>query len=273
MTRVAVSGAGGRMGRLIAEAVAADASFDLVAAYDPSHAGETSGGVTVSGDPQAVADAEVVVEFTVPDVVMGNLARWRESGVHAVVGTSGFDAERLEALRAAWGDGPPNCLVVPNFSIGAVLMMRFAETAAAFFSASEIVEMHHDGKADAPSGTALSTAERMRAAGRQERSVESAESIPGARGADAGPRIHSVRLPGIVAHQDVVFGSVGETLTISHDTTDRASFIPGVLLAIRGVADLPDPVTVGLEGLLFQPPASGSQPPASRLPPPARQDG
>lgn len=250
MTRVAVSGAGGRMGRLIAEAVEAEPALRLVAAYDPSHAGETSGGVTVSDDPQTVGEAEVVVEFTVPDAVMANLARWRELGVHAVVGTSGFDAERIAALREAWGSGPPNCLVVPNFSIGAVLMMRFAETAAPFFDASEIIEMHHDGKADAPSGTALSTAERIRDAGRQERSVESVESISGARGAEASPRIHSVRLPGIIAHQDVVFGAKGETLTISHDTTDRASFVPGVLLAIRGVADLTDPVTVGLEGVL-----------------------
>jgi 4-hydroxy-tetrahydrodipicolinate reductase len=257
MTRVAVSGAAGRMGRLIAEAVAGDASLDLVAAYDPSHAGEVVGGVAVSDDPAVVAHADVVVEFTVPDVVLDNLARWRESGVHAVVGTSGFDAERVAALSVAWGDGPPNCLVVPNFSIGAVLMMRLAETAAPFFAASEIVEMHHEAKVDAPSGTALSTAERIRdAGGTQARSAESVESVPGSRGGDAGPRVHSVRLPGIVAHQDVIFGGPGETLTISHDTTDRSSFVPGVLLAIRGVADLPDPVTLGLEGLLFPPPAS-----------------
>lgn len=257
MTRVAVSGAAGRMGRFIAEAFLGDASLDLIAAYDPSHAGEVVGGVTVSDDPSLVADADVVVEFTVPDVVLDNLARWREFGVHAVVGTSGFDADRVAALTVAWGDGPPNCLVVPNFSIGAALMMRFAETAAPFFAASEIVEMHHDAKVDAPSGTALITAERIRAAGgTQERSTESVESLAGSRGGDAGPRVHSVRLPGVVAHQDVIFGGPGETLTISHDTTDRASFIPGVLLAIRGVAALPDPVTVGLEGLLFPPPAS-----------------
>jgi 4-hydroxy-tetrahydrodipicolinate reductase len=259
MTRVAVSGAAGRMGRMIAEAVAAEASLELVAAYDPAHVGDVVGSVAVSDEPSVVGDADVVVEFTVPDVVLGNLARWRGLGVHAVVGTSGFDADRIAALREAWGGGPPNCLVVPNFSIGAVLMMRFAETAAPFFAASEIVEMHHDAKVDAPSGTALATADRVRRAGRQERSAESTESVPGARGADAGPRVHSIRLPGIVAHQDVVFGAPGETLTISHDTTDRASFVPGVLLAIRGVADLPDPVTVGLEDLLIQPPASGLQ--------------
>lgn len=256
MTRIAVSGAAGRMGRIVAAAVSGEAGLDLVGCYDPSHAGEQVAGVTVSASPEVVEGADVVVEFTVPDAVMGNLERWRGFGVHAVVGTSGFDADRLAALSEAWGDGPPNCLVVPNFSIGAVLMMRFAEAAAPFFPASEIVEMHHDAKADAPSGTALATSERMRRAGSQERAVESVESHPGARGADAGPRVHSVRLPGIVAHQDVIFGGPGETLTISHDTTDRESFVPGVLLAIRSVADLQEPVTVGLEGLLFPPSTS-----------------
>jgi 4-hydroxy-tetrahydrodipicolinate reductase len=268
MTRVAVSGAGGRMGRLIAEAVTTADGFDLVALYDPSHGGDEAGGVAISADPAVVGDAEVVVEFTVPDAVMGNLEAWRSLGVHAVVGTSGFDSGRIAAVRQSWGTGPPNCLIVPNFSTGAVLMMRFAEIAAPFFPASEIVEMHHDGKVDAPSGTALSTAERMRSANPdQRREAESVESVPGARGGDAGPRIHSIRLPGVVARQEVVFGGPGETLTIGHDTIDRSAFVPGVLLAIRAVADLPDPVTVGLEGVLFEPPASGLQPPAS--PPPA----
>jgi 4-hydroxy-tetrahydrodipicolinate reductase len=139
--------------------------------------------------------------------------------------------------------------VVPNFSIGAVLMMRFAELAAPHFAASEIVELHHDRKVDAPSGTALSTAARIQAAGgRQERNVESTETVPGVR--DVGPRVHSVRLPGLLAHQEVLFGSPGETLTIRHDSTDRVSFLPGVILAIRAVASLPDPVTVGLDGVL-----------------------
>ncbi|MEX0825284.1 MAG: 4-hydroxy-tetrahydrodipicolinate reductase [Acidimicrobiia bacterium] len=251
MTRVAVSGAGGRMGRLVIETVAGEPDLELVAAFDPSHAGETISGVVVASDPVVVGEAEVVVEFTMPDVVMPNLAAWRDLGVHAVVGTSGFDAARIAALREQWGGGPPNCLVVPNFSIGAILMMRFAELAAPHFSASEIVELHHDKKADAPSGTAITTAARItEAGGRQERTVESEELLPGARGAAAGPRIHSIRLPGMLAHQEVLFGSPGETLTIRHDTTDRASFMPGVLLAIRSVAGLPDPVTVGLEGLL-----------------------
>jgi 4-hydroxy-tetrahydrodipicolinate reductase len=173
-------------------------------------------------------------------------------GLHAVVGTSGFDENRLAELRERWTSGPPNCLVVPNFSIGAVLMMRFAEMAAAHFAAAEVVELHHDRKADAPSGTALATAARMnQAGGRQERAVESAELAPGARGADAdGVRVHAVRLPGLLAHQEVLLGSPGETLTVRHDQSDRMAFMPGVVLAIRNVGELPDAVTVGLEGLL-----------------------
>jgi 4-hydroxy-tetrahydrodipicolinate reductase len=239
------------MGRLVAETVAATSGLELVAAFDPGHRGSTVAGVVVSSDPTVVGEAEVVVEFTTPEVVLANLARWRTHGVHAVVGTSGFDTARLGALRKSWGSGPPNCLVVPNFSIGAVLMMRFAELAAPHFAASEIVELHHDRKVDAPSGTALSTAARIQAAGgRQERNVESTETVPGVRGGEVGPRVHSVRLPGLLAHQEVLFGSAGETLTIRHDSTDRISFLPGVLLAIRAVASLPDPVTVGLDALL-----------------------
>jgi 4-hydroxy-tetrahydrodipicolinate reductase len=251
MTRVAVSGAGGNMGRLTAAALADAPDLDLVAVYDPGHAGEESGGLKISSDPIVVGEAEVVVEFTNPEVVMENLAAWRDLGVSAVVGTSGFDDGRLEALRTAWGSGPPNCLVVPNFSIGAVLMMRFAEMASPHFAASEIVEMHHDRKADAPSGTSMSTARRIAAAGGdQNRRVESEELVAGARGADAGPRIHSVRLPGLLAHHIVVLGNDGEVLSIRHDTLDRNSFMPGVLLAVRSVTDLDQPVTVGLERLL-----------------------
>ena len=252
MTRVAVSGAAGRMGRLVAEAVAAATDLELVAGYDPHGAGEQVAGITVSADPGVAGAAEVVVEFTNPSVVLANLARWRRLGLHAVVGTSGFDDARLAVLRRKWGSGPPNCLVVPNFSIGAVLLLHFAAAAAPHFAAGEVIEAHHDRKADAPSGTALATAAGMAAAGgRQERAVESAESLPGARGAVAGGiHIHAVRLPGLLAHQEVILGSPGETLTIRHDTTDRAAFLPGVLLAVRGMAALSQPVTVGLEALL-----------------------
>jgi 4-hydroxy-tetrahydrodipicolinate reductase len=240
------------MGRLVAGAIAAAADLELTACFDPHHAGDRVSGVIVSGDPSVVAGSDVVVEFTTPDVVMGNLRSWREAGAHAVVGTSGFDEARLAALATQWSSAPPNCLVVPNFSIGAVLMMRFAELAAPHFGASEVIELHHDRKADAPSGTALATADRMaRAGGRQDREVESTELVAGARGAGAGGvRVHSVRLPGLLAHQEVLLGSPGETLTIRHDTTDRVAFLPGVLLAVRSVAGLGDPVTVGLDGLL-----------------------
>ncbi len=250
MIRVAVSGAGGRMGRLVAEAVAAAADLELAGLFDPGAPGTDVAGLAIGDDADVLGGADAVVEFTTPDVVMGNLAVWLRLGLHAVVGTSGFDAARVAELRALWGDGPPNCLVAPNFSIGAVLAMHFAEAAAPHFAAAEVVEMHHDRKADAPSGTSLAIAARIAAAAEQRRHTESAELLPGARGADVdGVPVHSVRLPGLVAHHEVVLGGDGERLTIRHDTTDRSSFLPGVLLAVRGIADLRG-VTIGIEGLL-----------------------
>ena len=236
MTRVGVSGAAGRMGRLVVEAVAAAPDLELVGGYDPAGAGQVIAGVAVSPDAGVLGAAEVVVEFTRPDVVLGNLARWREMGLHAVVGTSGFDAARLAALEAAWGSGPPNCLVVPNFSIGAVLMMRFAADAARFLPHAEIIDLHHDRKADAPSGTALRTAALIAEARTEAPGIPGAETetAPGARGAVVdGIAVHSVRLPGLVAHHEVLFGGQGQTLTIRHDSIDRTSFMPGVILAIR----------------------------------------
>ncbi|MDJ0959516.1 MAG: 4-hydroxy-tetrahydrodipicolinate reductase [Acidimicrobiia bacterium] len=251
MIAVAVSGAAGRMGRLVAETVAETDGLDLIACFDPGAPGDTVAGTLVSDEPGAVADADVVVEFTQPDVVIGNLTEWRRQGVHAVVGTSGFNDERLAAVRAMWGDGPPNCIIVPNFSIGAVMMMRLSELAAPHFQAAEVIELHHDKKADAPSGTALNTAARIAAVQEQQRAVESRELSTGARGASVDDvRVHSVRLPGYVAHQEVIFGGVGETLTIRHDTTDRHSFMPGVVLAVRQVAGLDESVVVGLDALL-----------------------
>ena len=251
MTTVAVAGAAGRMGRLVVASVVADPELTLGACYDPGVPGETVAGVPVTADQVAVGEADVVVEFTRPDVVMGNLTFWRELGVHAVVGTSGFDAARITEVRNRWGSGPPHCLIVPNFSIGAVVMMRLAEIAAPHFRAAEIIELHHDRKADAPSGTAVATAGRVAAAAPQQRHVESTELVAGSRGGDVdGVPIHAVRLAGLVAHQEVIFGSEGETLTIRHDTTDRTAFMPGVLLAVRGVAGLSEPVTIGLEPLL-----------------------
>ena len=248
---VAVSGAGGRMGGLVAETIRDAEGLELGPLYDPHHAGATVAGQQISNDASVIAGADVVVEFTEPAVVMENLATWRSLSLNAVVGTSGFDADRVARLRKQWGSGPPNCLLVPNFSIGAVVMMRLAELSAPHFAAAEIIELHHDRKVDAPSGTAIATAERIADAAPQSRVVESTELLPGARGADvAGVPVHAIRLRGLVAHQQVLFGGTGETLTIRHDTTDRTAFMPGVLAAIRAVTDLDEPVTVGLESVL-----------------------
>lgn len=251
MIRVGVSGANGRMGRLVATSINRAADLELAGLFDTAGAGTQLAGLDISQDAAALAGCDVVVEFTNPDVVMENLARWRSGGSDVVVGTSGFSADRLAEVADLFGKGPPNCLIAPNFSIGAVLMMRFAELAAPHFAAAEVVELHHDRKADAPSGTATNTAERIaRAKPDQKREVESAELIDGARGASVGGvPVHAVRLPGLVAHQEVLLGNAGEWLTIRHDTTDRTAFMAGVLLAVRNVAGLPG-VTVGIEGLL-----------------------
>jgi len=249
--RLGVSGAGGRMGRLVCETAAGLDDLELIGGFDPFHAGEVVAGVVLGDEPSVLSGCDVIVEFTNPDVVMANLGHWRSHGSNVVVGTSGFDSLRVAEVMADWGSGPPNCLIVPNFSIGAVLMMRFAELAAPHFAAAEVIELHHDRKADAPSGTSLSTAERIGTAKPvQQRALESRELVAGARGAEvSGVPVHSVRLPGLLAHQEVILGSAGEVLSIRHDSTDRVSFMPGVLLAVRKVSDLPG-VTVGLDELL-----------------------
>lgn len=240
MTGVAVSGAAGRMGSLACEAVEAASDMELVGRYAPGHGFD---------DSEDMRKAEVIVEFGPAASAFENLTLWHRLGAHVVVGSSGFDRRQLDQLRRAWGSGPGKCLVVPNFSIGAVLMMWVAEKASPYFSAAEVVELHHDRKTDAPSGTALATAERMQPNGA--RAVESSELVPGARGAKVGGVwVHSVRLPGLLAHQDVLLGNPGETLTIRHDQSDRSAFVPGILLSVRSVSTLSDPVSVGLEGLL-----------------------
>jgi 4-hydroxy-tetrahydrodipicolinate reductase len=232
------------MGSMISAAIAQQDGLELVGRFDPV------GGDGVESEVDALPEGDVVVEFTHPDVVLGNLRTWHQRGLHAVVGTSGFTPDRIAEAESIYGAGPPNCLIVPNFSIGAVLSIRFAAEAAPYFSAAEIIELHHDGKADAPSGTAIATAGRIAAAADQKRAVESTELAAGARGASVeGVPVHSVRLSGLVAHQEVILGGEGETLTIRHDSTDRSSFIPGVLLAVKGVTGLRG-VTVGLEALL-----------------------
>ncbi len=243
--RVGVLGAQGKVGREVCRAVEAAPDLVLVAEVD------------VDDPLERLLDtgAEAVVDFTHPDAVMANLEFCIAHHIHAVVGTTGFDEDRLARLRARLEESPSTgVLVAPNFSVGAVLMMRYAAEAARFFESVEIVELHHPTKADAPSGTARRTAELVAAARREAGCgpVPDATStaLEGARGADVdGIRVHSVRARGLVAHQEVVLGGLGETLTLRHDSLDRASFTPGVLLALRQIADRPG-LTVGLEELL-----------------------
>jgi 4-hydroxy-tetrahydrodipicolinate reductase len=249
--KVGVSGAGGRMGSLSAATIDSADDLHLIALYDQHTTGSIAG-LTISQDASALDGCDIILEFSRPSVVMENMALWRSYGANTVVGTSGFDAQRLAELDELWSNGPGNCLVVPNFSIGAVLMMNMAETAAPHFPVAEIVEMHHDEKADAPSGTAIATGQKIAALSpHQERKVDSEELHDGALGAHIGNvRVHSVRLPGAVAHQTVMFGGEGERLSITHDTSDRSAFMPGVLLAVRSIPAQKVTFAVGLEGLL-----------------------
>ena len=219
MTRVAVAGAAGRMGQAVCEAVSGADDLELTGRADPEL------GVAVA---DVLGDADVLVDFTRPDTALENVRAAVEAGVHAVVGTSGWDVEAARGLTGA------NVFFAPNFAIGAVLMMKFAAEASRVMARAEIIELHHDKKLDAPSGTAARTAELM---------AEASGGDP--------PPIHSVRLPGLVAHQEVILGDVGQTLTIRHDSTDRFSFMPGVLLAVRRVGSLTESPVVGLEHLLF----------------------
>lgn len=249
------------MGSAVAHAISAEDDLELVAAIDPSYEGIDIGEVTgitdghfpVSSDIATIVDAdvEVMVDFTHLEAARANLEFCAASGIHTVVGTSGFteaDHTEIGAMLTS-----SNCLIAPNFAIGAVLMMRFAELAAPFFDTGEIIELHHDGKVDAPSGTAISTAERMAAASESwAGDPTESQTIAGARGATgpAGIPIHSVRMRGMTAHQEVVLGTMGQTLTIRHDSIDRSSFMPGVVLAVRRIGELPG-LTVGLDKLLI----------------------
>jgi 4-hydroxy-tetrahydrodipicolinate reductase len=243
--KVGVLGARGKVGTEVCKAVEAADDLELVAAVD-------------AADPieeLVSAGAEAVVDFTHPDVVMDNLEFCVDHGIHAVVGTTGFDEQRLDQLRT-WLEASPatGVLIAPNFSIGAVLMMRFAAEAAPHFESVEVVELHHPDKADAPSGTARRTAELIAAARREAGSAPMPDAtsteLDGARGADVdGVRVHGLRIRGLVAHQEVVLGGLGETLTIRHDSLDRASFTPGVLVGLRAIGSRPG-LTVGLEQLL-----------------------
>jgi 4-hydroxy-tetrahydrodipicolinate reductase len=246
--KVGVLGARGKVGAEVCRGVQSADDLELVAEIDVEDDLE---GLLASG-------AEAVVDFTHPDVVMDNLHFCIQHGVHAVVGTTGFDEDRLATVRGWLGSDPATGVIVaPNFSIGALLMMRFAATAAPYFESVEVVELHHPDKADAPSGTARRTAELIAAArrdaGRPEVPDATSSELPGARGASVDDiRVHALRIRGLVAHQEVVLGGVGETLTIRHDSMDRASFVPGVLTALRAIAGRPG-LTVGLEQVLDLP--------------------
>jgi 4-hydroxy-tetrahydrodipicolinate reductase len=244
------------MGATVCEAVAGAADMQLVAAVDPVGGGaDPPAGVTLSAelDQLVAAEAEVAVDFTVPGAAVGNATWCAAHGIHVVIGTTGISASDLEDLARVFPQsGSTGCVVAPNFAIGAVLMMRFAELAAPWFDTAEIIELHHDAKVDAPSGTAMQTAARLAGASSEWGADPTrTETIPGARGGvgPGGIHIHSVRLRGLIAHQEVLFGGPGQSLTIRHDSYDRQSFMPGVLLAVREVAARPG-VTVGLEALL-----------------------
>jgi 4-hydroxy-tetrahydrodipicolinate reductase len=243
--RVGVLGARGRMGQQVCKAVDAAEDLDLVAMVD---AGDWLFSVADAG-------AQVLVDFTHPDVVMDNVRFAVDQGIHAVVGTTGFTEQRLDTVRTWLADAPAvGVLVAPNFGIGAVLSMKFAQLAAPFYESVEVIELHHPGKADAPSGTALHTArliaEARAGAGLAAVPDATTQSVEGSRGADVdGIRVHALRIAGLVAHQEVILGTEGETLTIRHDSLHRSSFMPGVLLAVRQISSRPG-LTVGLESLL-----------------------
>jgi 4-hydroxy-tetrahydrodipicolinate reductase len=223
MIRVAVAGAAGKMGETVCAAVDGAADMELTGRADPALGTELS---------EVLGDADVVVDFTTPDTASANVRQCVDAGVHAVVGTSGWDIDELRAEVEAAGESAANVFVAPNFAIGAVLMTELSRQVVEHMPDCEIVELHRAEKLDAPSGTAKHTAARIEEAGGHLNAV------------------HSIRLPGLLAHQEVIFGGEGQTLTIRHDSIDRTSFMPGVLLAVRRVADLPERFTVGLEALL-----------------------
>ncbi|CAN5231703.1 4-hydroxy-tetrahydrodipicolinate reductase [soil metagenome] len=256
--RVGVFGAAGRMGRTVCSAVVGDPELELVAAVDPFHAGldlRPVAGVDIDlhvlPAPEALAELaiDVVVDFTEATAARDNLRWCAGAGIHAVVGTTGLTDDDLQELRTSFTTS--NCLIAPNFAIGAVVMMRLVELAAPWFSSMEVIELHHDAKIDAPSGTSLLLAQRLAAAGRREDDATANQVLEGARGAEGpgGIPIHSLRLRGMVAHHEVLMGTTGQSLTIRHDSYDRSSFMPGVLLAVKAIAGHPG-LTVGLDSLL-----------------------
>lgn len=264
--RVVVSGAGGKMGREVVRAVLGADDMELVGAVDPGFSGEDVGKL-IGAEPMGISidksleealqrtQATHVVDFTTPDTVFDNVMTALEMGRRVVFGTTGLDEGALASIDAKAREQRTGVIHAPNFAIGAVLMMRFAAEASRFFDSVEIIELHHDEKKDAPSGTAIKTAELIaeaRKAKSEVAAVAATEEATSARGQEVqGVRIHSLRLPGLVAHQEVILGLAGQTLTIRHDSIDRESFMPGVLLALRRVNEI-DGLIYGLEHLLFQ---------------------
>lgn len=253
--RVGVFGAAGRMGRAICAAVAADSELELVCGVDPFAVGEVVEGLTIAGESHAFADAgvQVAIDFTVIDAARVNATWCATHATHAVIGTSGFSDKDIDDLRHLFsGEGAPNCVVAANFAIGAVLVGYLSAKAAPFFDTVEIIESHHDTKKDSPSGTSLDTADRIAAAKPTwADDPTEIEHVPGARGAKGagGIPIHAVRMRGMIATQEVVLGTTGQTLSLRHDTYDRTSFMPGVLMATKAVSATPG-LTVGLDALL-----------------------
>ena len=256
MIRVGVFGAGGRMGATVCDAVRAAVDCELVAGVDPSRAGEPMSGTDIVIAPDAsaftAAGVEVSIDFTVLQAARENLRWCAAHDVHAVVGTTGFSTDDLDEYAELFAHSSANALIAPNFAIGAILMMRFAEQAAPWFETAEIIELHHDQKIDAPSGTAMTTARRMVAAS-QDWAEDPTTTVvaDGARGGlvDDAIHIHSVRMRGMIASQEVILGTTGQSLSIRHDTFDRSSFMPGVLLGVRRVGAMSG-LTIGLDALL-----------------------
>jgi 4-hydroxy-tetrahydrodipicolinate reductase len=257
--KVAVAGAAGRMGREVCRTIALEEGLDLVCAFDPAAAGtplqslapDLESPLVITGDRRDLlgAGTEAVVDFTVAAAAVENIPFALENGIHVVAGTTGFSSEDLEAWRGLCGKSGANCLIAPNFAIGAILLMRFASIAARYMPACEIIELHHPYKLDAPSGTARLTAGKVAAVLADAGTAPAGDAAPQAasRGLVVeGIPVHSVRLPGLVAHQEVIFGGQGQTLSIRHDSIDRTSFMPGVVFALRRITEYPG-LTVGLE--------------------------
>jgi 4-hydroxy-tetrahydrodipicolinate reductase len=251
--KVGVLGAAGRMGQVVSSGITADPELDCVVRVDP-HGGD---GISTSVDALVDSGAEVAVDFTQPDQVFANVTFCLEKGIHVVVGTTGMTAAELEKVSELASSSTANVFVAPNFSIGAVLMMHLAKQAARYLGSCEIVEMHHNHKLDAPSGTALRTAEGIAAVWKEQgrppegdHHPDEEEKVAGSRGGGVGGiHVHAVRMQGAEAHQEVIFGAPGQTLTIRHDAMDRSSYLPGIILAVKSIASRPG-LTVGLEQLL-----------------------